>query len=319
MPGDFGGQYALAGFLYQIVGTLSIPAVISSANPPASLGEETDVHLTLGSVSDSVVTYAEQFNQDALLLDHQLRSSDSAVLVQFKYSSVQRPRKIGAPELRAIVEAFGENVLDATQNGLRITACVLVTNRDFTRPAKNWWDRQQNQEREYELRLLRTDAREWLDGLRGFAKRYGATEAEIDRGIERAIGRLVQNIGQQLTSQILVADLVEAFTGFPQAGELTIEKVRPLSELCLLDFARTYLDGDRWQDGLVTREVLPQIAQSLSERALVGLYGQGGCGKSVLLWQLLSQADSFCRIASADEVTDRLIPNVIHEWRLLAA
>ena len=95
-----GGRWALAGYLYQIVGMLSIPAHVSNLALKSrdSGTDDVDVLIDLDvSGSDDALIEAqhEQFGEDALF-----RKGDKGVLVQFKHSSIHPPRKIDRTELK---------------------------------------------------------------------------------------------------------------------------------------------------------------------------------------------------------------------------
>jgi GTPase SAR1 family protein len=101
---------------------------------------------------------------------------------------------------------------------------------------------------------------------------------------------------------------------------LTVASVGELAYEQLNQFGET-IRVDRWNDTPVRRKVFEDIIETVNERALVGLYGDGGCGKSVILWQLLrqmlDQASGCCMVALARDLPDSWVTGTVHRWRNL--
>lgn len=316
MPnGRDGGEWALAGFLYQILGVLSIPAY---ACRPIDISDhedsnEVDSLLTLIGVGNTVRAHHEWFGQDALL-----SGDDRCVLVQFKYSSTGR--KIHRGELEDIVRRLHESVEQAELRGQNVTACALFTNRRLTskggRAAKQYWEAEQQRDRGYQLRYVFNSMGSLLNELREFGKAYGLFDHEIETGVNNLVGRVLRETGELFGSTVDEGHLVESFTGYREARPLTIASVAELACEQLDQFGET-IHVDQWDNMPVRRDVSEDIAEAVNSRALVGLHGKGGCGKSIILWQLLDQEGGCCMIRQAEDFYDSWVVDTVHTWRNL--
>jgi len=258
-----GGRWALAGYLYQIVGLLSITAQVSSSMADSGDDESDDISLLLdvgvGEANDALVqAHHEQFGEDALF-----QVGDKTVLAQFKYSTTVPPNPIDSGELKKIIAKLDNHAKQVQEQGKTVTACILVTNRGFTSQggaAKELWENEQAKDRTYELRRLPDRLFEhWVGSLREFAGKYGATEEEGSRGIDRLVGRvLMQTCEQTLEAPTFKQDLVEAFTGDRDAWPLTAKEAAKISR-CQLEALGEYLRVDQWKERLVNRSASEEI------------------------------------------------------------
>jgi len=318
--GRDGGVWALAGFLYQIVAMLSITARASRAADLPSNGrsDEVDALLALFNVGDNFQAQHEWF-EDAMFT-----RDDQCVLVQFKYSSTDR--KIGIRELRDIIKKLDESAGEATKQGDNVTACVLFTNRELTKrgeTAKQLWDTEQKQQRPYKLRYHLSDSitdLEW--NLEEFGHDYGLFPDEIKKGVDRLIGRTLRQTGNLLGSSIDKGVLVECFTGYCDTQLLTAAHLAS-SMHSQLDHFGIKVKVGQWNSMPVRREITSRIAKVVSERALVGLYGTGGCGKSMILWQMLSDllghGNACCMITHTRDLYSSWIADTVRRWRKIPA
>lgn len=308
-----GGLWALAGYLYQVVGTLSIPATIPDSTLSIQDHDRTDALLELTKVGEALCTQPEQYGQD-VVLDSQFDPNDECVLVQFKYSLDKRP--IGVQELRETIERLDESAKRAEADGKRVTSYMLVTNRPLTGTQKGaayYWD-EQKRERDPHcvLRYVPCSMEEFEERIRRFGQAYGATDKEIERGINSSIGKVFRETGDhRFRASVFKEDLIEAFTDYRDSRALTPENVTEHSRRQLCDFGtRIGLRGNP-----VRRQVLSNLVRDSTGRALIILYGLGGCGKTVALWQWISEAGAFTTFSTAKDIPTRdWVVREICEW-----
>ncbi len=310
--GRNGGRWALAGFLYQILGMLSMVAYVSQLVEDE--GEaNVDSLLTLPNVGN-FQAHHEWFEDAAFTED------DECVLVQFKYSSTGR--KINVAEAREIITKLDESVEAATGQGYHVTACVLFTNRELTRrgeAAKQHWEAER-QTRPYDLRYYRSASIESLVGkLRELGQQYGLFPDEAKDGIDALIGRVLRQTEDPFHTPLDGSDFTECFVGSSDAQRLTAEQTSIVAQE-QLDRSAAWIRIDQWDNTPVKRDVLTDVVEAVTEHALVGLYGDGGCGKSVVLWQLLTgflEQGGCCMMTLAEDIDNLWVVNTVHEWRNL--
>lgn len=319
-----GGRWALAGYLYQIVGTLGITAGVLGMNRQP---DDDDGLLVVLRDAGGLLKQAqhEAGGEDALLQFGTLGldESDDCVLLQFKCSTTGE--KIGASHLREIINKLDESAQELSSKGRNVTACVLVTNREFTSrgrdTAEEVWKAEETRPRSYKLRRASYSVEDSVSELEVFARRYGAFEGEIEKGTKTLVGEVIfDTLGMPQDASIDRELLIEAFTGYRDARPLTIEDVK---ESCQkqLDQIDRYIRVDQWDDSPVPRDVFEEVVRETNERALVGLCGPGGCGKSFIMRQLLNQildqATGCCMVQFARNVQEDWIENTVHKWRCL--
>jgi hypothetical protein len=300
--GQDGGRWALAGFLYQIVGMLSM---VARASQPAEFscenGEtEVDSLLTLPNVGGRVQAYHERFEDAAFTAD------DECVLVQFKYSSTGRRIDVG--EAREITSKLSESVEAAATEGYNVTACVLFTNRELTsrdgRAARQHWE-SEKQKCPYDLRYYKSAPIESLiKGLNEFGREYGLFDNEIEEGIKRLIGHVFLQTGDLFNKPFGQSDFIGCLVGSDRARRLTAARICEQPHQRLEDFGN-WIGINQWDSYPIQRARLHDVIEAINEnRALIGLCGQGGCGKSTLIWQVLTNLppDRCCTFVHAEEV-----------------
>lgn len=313
------GRWALAGYLYQIVGLVSITARASSPIVIDRDGSDELVGaiISFEDVGRGLEAYHERFGQDVVFAQ-----DDECVIVQFKYSA--SGRRISTGELREIIDKLDNSVQQAESQGQHVTACALVTNRELTnkgRSARQLWEDESLRSRSYELRLSFASMENLLTRIQEFGKEYGLFDREIESGVDRLIGRVFRTTGDLFGSPINKAHLVESFTGHHDTRRLAISDVAPQ---CLAEIEQfgSLLLTDQWDGVPMEREVFHDVVAAVNARALVGIYGHGGCGKSIILWQLLKQvldeSRGCCTIASARDFSVSWITDTIHRWRHLS-
>jgi GTPase SAR1 family protein len=313
-----GGKWALAGYLYQVIGMVSITARASTPIVISRDGSDelVDAVISFEDVGEGLQAYHERFGQDVVF-----EQGDECVIVQFKYST--SGRKISKGELWEIIEKLDHSAQQAEAQGLHVTACALVTNRELTsrgRAARQLWDDERLRTRSYALRRRSVSMENLLAKIQEFGKRHGLFDREIESGVDRLIGRVFRTTGDLFGSSIDETHLVESFTGYHDAKQLTVSDVAPQCWTEIDEFGSLLLT-DQWNDVPIEREVFQDVMAAVNARALVGIYGNGGCGKSIILWQLLKQVldenRGCCTIASARDVAASWITDTVHRWRHL--
>lgn len=314
-----GGVWALAGYLYQIVGTLSITArTFDSTTSSVDELDDIDVLFNLLDVGEALEAHPERYEQDAILRN-QFDKTDKCVIVQFKYSVSSR--KINKPELVEILDKLDKSAKEARSKGQDVTACVLITNREFTArggAAKGYWKAQEGQELGYKLRRVCVTLEDWIERLRRFGRTYGVFDHEMEHGIRELVGGVVCSVGgQHLSASIIKEDLIEAFTRSRQARPLTPKHVSKHSSRQLNDFS----EGLGLEGQPVRRELLDEIRRAIVERALVVLHGRGGCGKTVALWQWVQElvslsisSKAFATVNVANDIRRSWVTELVCNW-----
>lgn len=319
-----GGHTALAGFLYQIVVGLGVEAMIGCPDPSVNTDEMEAIFEWRGSGQ----------------LHHEYLDSDLAVehegeygLGQLKYSRQVPPETIGPQALLDIVNAFHRSSLQVSKRGMEVTKYVLITNRLLGPEAEGLLDAALQDRQHPELKpgyqyailqqlIFRTASHwsEWESQLIRFARQFGALNHEIADGIDRLIARVFRKTVEQGAAEINREDLVECFTGCRDARPLTPESVAPYSTQPVNN---SPLKPDK---AVLRRQLLEETAKATARRALVILYGLGGCGKTIALWQWAHDlttssppdAGAFTAIQLASDVPRNWLAREVSGWGNLA-
>lgn len=281
--GRDGGRAAIAGFLYQVVGVLGFQAHAYDGNSTPDTGGH-EVSLLVQRIQSAAAVTQERFDQDALIElsggsiagQNENQAQDAWDLVQFKYSANRSA--IGPQELRKISDAFGRGQARAQQLGFNINERFLVTNRIVVQENENW-------AREQGITLVQRQTLDgWIDRLRHFGYGHGCTDDEIEAGIGNLVFTVMSQISSGQDAQVTETQLKEAFSGNRNAARLTLASVHNTSKQDLSQ-VKLQLDFDL-SDQPLRRSVVDRIAELVAaRRALILLKGDGGCGKTVALWQ----------------------------------
>ncbi|MEM7118067.1 MAG: hypothetical protein AAF614_36895 [Chloroflexota bacterium] len=315
-----GGLWALAGFLYQIVGMLSITTQVSELlNFDNSKEDLQEAFLSLENVG-TTIRAKHEYLEDAAFINE----NDETVLVQFKYSIVGK--KLGSGELRKIIDKLDKNVELASARGETVTACILVTNRLFTSQrgaAKQLWDEEQAKKRRYSLRKSLITLDIWAETLEMFGRQLCVSDHDIQSGVNGLIGEILRKTGGQNPSvSITVEDIKEAFTDCREARQVTPKNAHDHSLKQLVSL-------QEWDTGLqipiIPRDILQDISSACTRNALVILHGHGGCGKTAMLWLWLKEKEfasfsttrNFSRNWLAHELCNWVNLPANHPWRTL--
>lgn len=311
-----GGISALGGYLYQIIGTLGIAARLSNQSRDINHGE-IDSFLTLVNIEKAGIAIEEY--EDAAIRSLGIKPDDKTAFVQFKYSRLTPPSTIGQKELTKIISTFDDNVKRAKNDDVNVTACILITNRRFTAEREDQWQLVREQ-KEYRLeKILELSPDYFYSELRSFAHQYGVLDNEIDIGINQLVGRIIrETVENPISTDVFKQVLLECLTGYCDTRSITLNNLSNEFQNALQEL-EDQLRVDQWQDHpLYRNDTFEELMAAVNQRALVGLYGPGGCGKSFLLWLLMKSGNGkkLYRAYSAHDATvDLLVKMVNHEWR----
>ena len=122
-----GGQVALIGFLYQMVGALSLLAWAKNPKLPA---EPTDLEVLLAVIKEGEM-YHERGDVDALAQQLGVDQPDTFVLIQFKYSQKPEDDPITPGKLAEIGKGFLRGLKQCSSGSRRVLYRV-ITNRPIS-------------------------------------------------------------------------------------------------------------------------------------------------------------------------------------------
>jgi hypothetical protein len=316
-----GGRAAIAGFLYQIVGVTGLQAIAFGGQSDHSTATDHEISILVQRIKDATSVTHEQYDQDAVVkLIASIDASagddvtrDSDLLVQFKFSVYGVADTIGRAELDKIEKAFRRGVKRAQQMGATVQGRYLVTNRRVTPDNVDWAG-----ERGISIvQCVPIDS--WHEQLRSFASRFGCADREIEIGSDSLVSGILRKIADGQNANITERHMIEAYTGNPNAAPLDLHSVfeNTADELPSL-MPRLGLASNTPP---LRRDVVDEISALVTkQRSLIFLLGNGGCGKTVALWQWasetkgLSSPRSFVTLLPAFDVTTRCITEEICGW-----
>jgi len=336
-----GGRSALCGFLWQFMGAAAIVAMGECQGDDPHT-PELDA-LVRAARQSGVHGYSEPFDQDLSLIDESDRRVERrCILTQFKYSRNQTANTVmDRGDIDDVINRLDASAREARIAGYQPVAYVLVTNQAITRDGTAGHERAQQIPPNIDLfmtsqpvpaqPLLYTargpSMQEWVNRLRDFARRFGLDSDEIDDGIDRLMGHLLSVGGgaTQVNAALDRRSFTRAFTGSTDTQPLTAGDVAPHSRESIARLR------PHWQTEtpLVRRYVLDEIIERARSRALVVVYGPGGCGKTATLLQWADatmesvaattgrpvyDSGAFVALEGANRVQANWISKVIGAW-----
>jgi hypothetical protein len=286
-----GGQVALIGFLYQIMGTIGLRAWADCRTIPV---ENADLDALLGIIHDGNV-YHETADADALAHRLGLDQPGVSVLIQFKYSQDPERSPLRPTDLKHICENFIRSQQQLPFQAGQTLYYRVITNRPISRTLRAVMRQPAGQrshakfsQPELQNMLQATEIFErqkfvlWKEALRQFASEYGVTQDEYERGISTLVGMLVERAAAGQALALRKAELIKAFRGHEGLHKLTLASIRERTE------------GD-WEvqrnqlgvsDVPVRRTLLAEVIDQVKSSAFIIMAGDGGNGKSVAAWHL---------------------------------
>jgi hypothetical protein len=287
-----GGQVALIGFLYQMVGALSLFAWAKNPKMPA---EPANLEALLAVIKEGDL-YHERGDVDALARQLGVDQPDTFVLIQFKYSQNPQEDPITPSKLAEIGQGFLRGLQQCSSGSRRILFRV-ITNRPISptlRPVLEQPEghREHSAFERTELHhvLQKTEILEKFDfspfqkALRLFANDYGTDEEEYEQGLHMLIGMLVDRATKHHDQPIFENDLIKAFRGHAHLRKLTITAIRDHTSARRKDMM--HMLGLQ-EMPLQRKKLIEEAMIKLKEHALLIFQGPGGSGKSVLAWNVL--------------------------------
>ena len=287
--------------------------------------------------------YSEPFDQDLSLIDESGRQVERrCVLTQFKYSRNQTANTaMDRGDIDDVINRLDASAGEARIAGYQPVAYVLVTNRTITPKGTAGHARARRMPPNIDLLMGGQPApaqpllyivqgpsmQEWVSRLRDFARRFGLDSDETDDGIDRLMGHLLGAGGgaTQVNAALDRRSFTRAFTGSTDTQPLTAGDVAPRSRESIARLRPHW----RTETPLVRRYVLDEIIERARLRALVVVYGLGGCGKTATLLQwadatmesavaapgrTVYDSGAFVALEGANGVQPNWVSTVIGEW-----
>ena len=320
-----GGSAALAGFLYQILGTWGFVAVKHITSPINQI------------LSSLIAVKHEAHGQDAVLLGLDFKNVSKTVLVQFKYSS--NPHSEIAPqELFEIATAF--KVSSKTFFNNEELSYVLTSNRQLSKNAQNLvkaakmrkshallgnvpQKKQRPMPKPAErhilanLRYINFGLPSLIQTLQNRCSQLGVLNSEVNRGINNIIGQLINTPPISGHKKLTPAELDNSLVGELRARSLT----RNDRAIEMRANVREFIKETNCRKPLLPRGVNELINAQTLGVALVLLHGPGGCGKSACLGSFLenlvlaSPPLRYVAVTQASNVNSAWITKTVAIWR----
>jgi hypothetical protein len=333
--GPDGGITALAGFLYQTIGTIGLAV---SAFQQASDDGAVDLETLLGIEAAGEIHY-EHFDQDATIQEvFPDKKHTGYMLIQFKYSRVRPERAITPTELKKIATRLQVSEKRANDLGQSVTRYVLLTNRPLsetalplinpTGTATNAHPKKTTSIPDIlqRLQVIKPISHEiWEHAIQEYASNHGCLEHEIKRGLHECIGQLTLRASTHGSTLLTKEDLLFALTSNRQARPLLPANIAKHCQAQLTDLAeRRQFEPDQRQ--LVRRDLLTQLSHYAETHALIALTGSGGNGKTVALWHWIEESlhsllpqkhGVYYALVAAEDADNDCLGEQLHAWAQL--
>lgn len=326
-----GGYRALAGYVFQLLGSVAEAVRLVRIAPDASVIEGT---ITL-----------EQFGQDSFVC--QVPGTNLSRFTQYKHSL--SGDKIQPDELREILERF---VASVNLAGLEISKChfVLATNRDPADWTKGLLSKQEQYKNDPSatneaglekqlwrkcrkarpecanemLEILKTlewqaiDEESMRETAASRAYELGVPRRDVDQQIQQTLGLFLDRVNSEAYRTIFRRELDDVLAGHSNARPLRCEASRTDQRR----FIEDALDRIHHKKSIARRGMVNDIAAAFLAFPLVLVVGDGGRGKSAGAWQSLleqlhdeNQAPDFVTGLHFGEFTENALVNQFARWR----
>jgi hypothetical protein len=328
------GRYALAGFLYQLVG--SVHDALSILRRPS-----------LADGSCTAEFALELYGQDAGAIGSG-KSGTTLELIQYKYSTDPLHNPIDEAELIEILQSFRKSKHAARGRGYADIGFRLVTNRRLNDRATNMVSKAVSgaayapldEPTEKKVRnkvvnagrgprinaqlraILKSLKQQPLDEaqmrqeIKKCASEFGLIEEEHAQAISRLVN-LAFDLAASANNRFKRDDILECLANFRHPRSLLDSQIREM----IRSDVHNFRDRARMEIGIIRRSVLDQIEASLGH-ALIVVVGGGGTGKTVILGELIMDAlgsgsvvSSYFLIDSAYRIEATWLGTVVSRWR----
>jgi len=297
MPqGSNGARHALAGYLYQIIG---LPGIVAKAHQVKQSSQSEEMTALLETIRQGEVVH-EAYGQDATSTVPGLNGSHQLTLIQFKYSSRPSDRPIQPKEFLQIVKAL-KTSRDRAQQGHSLTmGYVLVTNRQLSPVSQQILKEAKEDNLHSKLARLKErsayeailkvltywplDVRNCIDGLSIRAKALGLTESDFHDGVKRLIGWLVMDTASLGPTTVSLDNLDRELAGFESPRLVS----RTALQGTMQDEVDTFMRAVDTPHAMLRRPIVQRIEDS-TDHLMIVVHGEGGCGKSAALCQVLQE------------------------------
>lgn len=322
-----GGRAALAGFLYQLLGTAG--TICSRASGVVADGD-------IGTAI--LIAEPETHGQDLVLTQIGGADRHPSHVIQFKYSSRPAEYPIQPAEFIAIVEAM--RIAD-TAVGAGRAGFFLVTNRPNSPGLQRISDelirggaspqfnaanrrseggastRAQRKRIASNLRVISNGWENWRTALRNVAESHGILPGELNRAIATVVGQLALISTNPAHPPVTEQMLSEWLVGFANPRKIRRRDLAEVMRRDLEDFRREI----SCDEILIRREVLETLTNR-RDRGVVVLLGSGGCGKSATIYQALRgclpegiEPQTYVSATSLLAMPRDWLSSVVHRWR----
>ena len=299
-----GGVAALAGYVNQMLGSVADFARCISGQTSDSDGFKT-----------LICFETEVHGQDSSAISQTASKQATRVLKQYKYSANPDKYPIRRDELQAIIKTLKASEKKARKTQDIPTELVLCTNRPFS-PAVMASSAYKS------IRHETYSASEATDQLRSYALRFGVYDPkEFDDGVRRVTNQLF-HIATSPSHRLTQLDFEEHLIGHtaPRSIMVTEAAAARLKELDDLGTNILKLTSKT----LAQREAIKDAADWKND-AIIVFVGEGGCGKTTALWQILREA---AHTQPPQKLAAMMIPqahslqsfgDIVERWRGISA
>jgi hypothetical protein len=344
-PESSGGVNAVAGFLFQMIGSAAFAVEVLDRKPIAA-GGDCEIYFSL-----------EPYDQDAGCKKVDSNGKIQMHLVQFKYSGKPRETGLATGDLVEIAEAFRVSKVRVQSDHQDLAMKYgLWTNRPLTTDgAKTYADakndvsnpklddevsptpkpgkankakvknqRTKAKNKEYReilkiLEIREINEKNALESLQKYARRYGVTDTEFPQAVNDIVIYFFKLAGTGASTVVSRQVFNEKLVGFKQPQALSLSELT----LSMRDDIATFRANAKLPFEIYPRAIVRSIEEAAEDNALIVICGEGGCGKSAAVYSALDKvvgqpphsARSYVAADFAVQVPSHWFSQSIARWR----